>query len=110
MMETSSTSPSFQDNAYIQIRSDSPLTPSTTSPLHHDTDDIYRAVQVTSLGHSRKLSVIQSGGSLRDSKFKTILITTSQSLLRMDTAIARHHIQHGAEVLYMIPVYNMKRK
>jgi hypothetical protein len=37
-------------------------------------------------------------------EFETIL-TSTKSLVRMDTAIARQHIQQGAEVLYMIPVY-----
>ena len=42
-------------------------------------------------------------------EFDTIL-TSTKSLIRMDTAIARQHIQQGAEVLYMIPVYEEKMK
>ena len=34
----------------------------------------------------------------------------TKSLVRMDTSVARHHIQQGAEVLYMIPVYEEKMK
>jgi hypothetical protein len=98
---------SFQDNAYIQICSDSPLTPSSTSPLQHDTVDSYRAVTENVPRTFPQALRDPVWGEPARLEFETILNTT-QSLVRMDTAIARHHIQHGAEVLFMIPVYEEK--
>lgn len=101
---------SFQDNAYLQIRSDSPPTPSSASPLHHDTVDSYRAVTENVPRTFPQALRDPVWGEPARLEFETILNTT-HSLVRMDAAIARHHIQqHGAEVLYMIPVYNMKQK
>ena len=100
---------SFQDNAYLQIRSDSPPTPSFASPLHHDTVDSYRAVTENVPRTFPQALRGPVWGEPARLEFETILNTT-HSLVRMDAAIARHHIQHGAEVLYMIPVYEEKMK
>ena len=100
---------SFQDNAYIQILSeplpeDAPPMPST-SPFVEG----YRAITENVPKTFPQALRDPVWGDPARLEFETIL-TTTKSLVRMDTAIARQHIQQGAEVLYMIPVYEEKMK
>ena len=100
----SCTSLYFQDNSYIHIHSN-PLieSPSVSLPTP-DTVDSYRAVT-----ENVPKTFPQALRNPARVEFETILNST-QSMVRMDAAIARHHIQQGAEVLYMIPVYEEKIK
>ena len=100
---------SFQDNAYIQILSeplpeDSPPMPSTSLSVEG-----YRAITENVPKTFPQALRDPVWGDPARLEFETIL-TTTKSLVRMDTAIARQHIQQGAEVLYMIPVYEEKMK
>ena len=100
---------SFQDNSYVQIQSNPPNeSPSVPLPTKN-TVDSYRAVTENVPKTFPQALRDPVWGEPARVEFETILNTT-QSMVRMDAAIARHHIQHGAEVLYMIPVYEEKIK
>ena len=101
---------SFQDNAYIQIISE-PL-PEDATPLPTTSSSIegFRAINENVPKTFPQALRDPVWGEPARLEFDTIL-TSTKSLVRMDTAIARHHIQQGAEVvLYMIPVYEEKMK
>eukprot|EP01036_Dinobryon_divergens_P039181 gene39181-51586_t len=75
-------------------------------PAHQQHRVFQICIQCTST-----LEIIFAMPIFSTSKFRVFTqIYSPPSMVRMDAAIARHHIQHGAEVLYMIPVYEEKIK
>jgi hypothetical protein len=99
---------SFQDNAYIQIVSDA-LPATTPLPATFQSVEGFRAITENVPKTFPQALRDPVWGEPARLEFETIL-TSTKSLVRMDTALARQHIQHGAEVLYMIPVYEEKMK
>ena len=99
---------SFQDNAYIQIVSDA-LPATTPLPATFHSVEGFRAITENVPKTFPQALRDPVWGEPARLEFETIL-TSTKSLVRMDTALARQHIQQGAEVLYMIPVYEEKMK
>ncbi len=99
---------SFQDNAYIQIVSDA-LPDTTTLPTTNQYVEEFRAITENDLKTFPQALRDPVWGEPARLEIETILAST-KSLVRMDTVLARQHIQQGAEVLYMIPVYGDKMK
>ena len=99
---------SFQDNAYIQKVSEA-LADTTTLPTTNQCVEGFRAITKNVPKTFPQALRDPVWGEPARLEFETIL-TSTKSLVRMDTALARQHIQQGAEVLYMIPVYEEKMK
>ena len=99
---------SFQDNAYIHIVSDL-LPDATPMPTTFHSIEGFRAITENVPKSFPQALRDPVWGEPARLEFDTIL-TSTKSLVRMDTALARQHIQQGAEVLYMIPVYEEKMK
>ncbi len=83
---------SFQGNAYIQIVSDA-LPDTTTLPTTNQCVEGSRAI--TENVHKTFPQALVTFSQPARLEFETIL-TSTKSLVRMETALARQHIQQGA--------------